>query len=125
MENFENGQIEEIVEENLDAEESAEKNADEISELYARIDELESSLTAEKIKVAMLLSGVIGEKLDEAAALAEGLLKTGKSADEAVSEIISAYPHLKAVKRDIPRFASAGTGSSDGFSAIRRIFSGK
>lgn len=103
----------------------AESEEDKIAELSGEVVELRDSLTAEKIKVALLIAGVTAEKLDEASAMVRGLYGSGKSIEDAVTEIIGAYPHLRAVKREIPQFAAASSGGNDGFSAIRRIFSGK
>lgn len=93
--------------------------------LTAKMSELEDSLVTEKIKVALLIGGVMAEKLDEACGLSRGLLGAGKSIEDAAAEICGAYPHFKAAKREIPQFAAASSGASDGFSAIRKIFSGK
>lgn len=120
MENSENELIDEFPADNIIV--YPEENSDRISE---ETDELRDSLTAEKIKVALLIAGVTAEKLDEASVLVRGLYGLGKSIEDAVTEIIDAYPHLKAVKREIPQFAAASSGGNDGFSAIRRIFSGK
>ncbi|MDE7399442.1 MAG: hypothetical protein K2N06_07945 [Oscillospiraceae bacterium] len=97
-------------------------NKDKVAEDIIR---LKDSLTAEKIKVALLIAGVTAEKLDEASAMVRGLYDSGKSIEDTVEDVVGAYPHLRAVKREIPQFAAASFGGNDGFSAIRRIFSGK
>lgn len=104
---------------------SSDEDPDNAETLAEDIAGLKDSLAAEKIKVALLIAGVTAEKLDEAFALAHGLCGSGKPTEDAVEEVIGAYPHLRAVKREIPQFAAASSGGSDGFSAIRRIFSGK
>lgn len=101
---------------------SPDESPDKVAEEIIR---LKDSLTAEKIKVALLIAGITAEKLDEASALVRGLYDSGKSIEDAVEEVVGAYPHLRAVKREIPQFAAASSGGNDGFSAIRRIFSGK
>lgn len=97
----------------------------EISELYAQVEMLKSELTTAKVQTALLLLGITKEKLEDGTSLAVGLCSTGKEPEEAAAEIISAYPHLKAVQRKIPQFSASGSGSDDGFSAIRKIFSGR
>lgn len=101
---------------------SSDESPDKVAEEIIR---LKDSLTAEKIKVALLIAGVTAEKLYEASALVRGLYDSGKPIEDAVEEVVGAYPHLRAVKREIPQFAAASSGGNDGFSAIRRIFSGK
>lgn len=101
---------------------SPDESPDKVAEEIIR---LKDSLTAEKIKVALLIAGVTAEKLYEASALVRGLYDSGKPIEDAVEEVVGAYPHLRAVKREIPQFAAASSGGNDGFSAIRRIFSGK
>lgn len=110
---------------------SAESGAqDEIKALAARveeqcgqIEELNIKLFDAKTRLALLLAGIAKEKLDESAALAAAICKSGKTSDEAAAEIASAYPHLRAVKRDIPQFSVSALGEDDGFSAVRGIFS--
>ncbi len=97
----------------------------EISELYAQLEMMKSELTTAKVRTALLLLGVAKEKLEDGTSLAVGLCSTGKTPEEAAAEIVSAYPHLKAVQRKIPQFSAASSGSDDGFSAIRKIFSGR
>ncbi len=97
----------------------------EISELYAQLEMMKSELTTAKVQTALLLLGITKEKLEDGTSLAVGLCNAGKTPEEAAAEIISAYPHLKAVQRKIPQFSAASSGSDDGFSAIRKIFSGR
>lgn len=94
----------------------------ELSEQSALIEELNIKLFDTKMRLALLLSGIAKEKLDESAALAAGLCKSGKTPEEAAVEITAAYPHLRAVQREMPRFAASGAGADDGFSAIRGVF---
>lgn len=93
-----------------------------IEEQSGQIEELNLKLFDAKTRLALLISGIAKEKLDESAALAAGICKTGKTPEEAAEEIVCNYPHLKAVQREMPKFAASGTGESDGFSAIRSIF---
>lgn len=123
MENSENEFIDEFPADNTIVYPA--ENSDKLAEISEEADELRNSLTAEKIKVALLIAGVTAEKLDEASAMVRGLYGSGKPIEDAVTEVIDAYPHLRAVKREIPQFAVASSGRNDGFSAIRRIFSGK
>lgn len=132
MENNDNERIEEFPADNdvvypveQDSPDENPDNAEKLAELTEEIIGLKDSLAAEKIKVALLIAGVTAEKLDEASAIVHGLYGSGKPIEDAVEEVIGAYPHLRAVKREIPQFAAASSGGSDGFSAIRRIFSGK
>lgn len=97
----------------------------ELGECSERILTLNLTLSEAETKLALLMSGAAKEKLPEALVLASVLCKSGKSPEEAAMEIIAAYPHLKAVQRDIPRFSAGGLGENDGFSAVRRIFSAR
>ena len=107
------------------AEDRDEKDNAEKQELLDRINELEAELLKEQVKVKLLIEGILPEKLEDGAAMAYGLCLAGKDTDTAASEIMEAYPHLKAVRRDIPQFSSESAGSGDGFSAIRKIFSAR
>lgn len=128
-------QISEVVPENAPeiAENAAlsEKNAEidalkrELGECSERILNLNLTLSEAETKLALLMSGTAKEKLSEALVLTSILCKSGKTPEEAAAEIIAAYPHLKAVQRDIPHFSAGGSGESDGFSAVRRIFSAR
>ncbi len=91
----------------------------------AEIEALKKELAAAQIRTELLLAGVLREKLDEGAAIAEGLYAAGKTPIEAAIETAENYPHLKAVKQEIPQFAAGGSGALDGFAAIRRIFAGR
>lgn len=101
----------------------AEKEDTEKQELLDRIGELEAELLKEQVKVKLLICGILPEKLEDGAAMAYGLCLAGKDIDTAAAEIMEAYPHLKAVRRDLPQFSAESSGSGDGFSAIRKIFS--
>lgn len=105
--------------------ENREKQVDdaEKTELIGKLEALEAELLKERIKVKLLISGILTEKLEDAASMAYGLCLAGKTPDDAASEIIDAYPHFKAVRKKLPQFSSESAGSGDGFSAIRRIFS--
>ncbi|MCH5195776.1 MAG: hypothetical protein J1F28_03625 [Oscillospiraceae bacterium] len=96
--------------------------AAKVNEQSAQIEELNQQLSDAKTRLALLLAGIAQEKLDESAALAAGICRAGKSPEEAAREIADAYPHLKAVKNEMPKFAASGSGADDGFSAVRRIF---
>lgn len=121
----------EIIESEVSESEIIENNADENEMLLTKqlehqlgqIEELNVKLFDAKTRLALLLSGIAKEKLEESAALAAMICKSGKTPEEAAEEIVGAYPHLKAVQREIPQFAATGMGSNDGFSAIRGIFS--
>lgn len=97
----------------------------EKQELIKRIEELEAELLKEQIKVKLLVVGILPEKLEDGAAMAYGLCLAGKSPENAADEIAAAYPHLKAIRTELPQFSAESTGSKDGFSAIRRIFSAR
>ncbi|MDE6728275.1 MAG: hypothetical protein K2J80_10115 [Oscillospiraceae bacterium] len=97
----------------------------EKEELKAKLEVLEAELLKERIKVKLLVLGILPEKLEDGAAMAYGLCLAGKSPETAASEIIEAYPHLKAVRQELPQFSAESAGSKDGFSAIRRIFSAR
>ncbi len=117
--------------ENAENDVLSEKNAEidalkkELGECSERLLNLNLTLSEAETKLALLMSGAAKERLSEALALTSVLCKSGKTPEEAAMEIISAYPHLKAVQRDIPRFSAGGLGESDGFSAVRRIFSAR
>lgn len=129
MENNDKELIEEFPADNEvvypEEQDSPDENPDNAEKLAEEITGLKDSLAAEKIKVALLIAGVTAEKLDEALTMVRGLNASEDSIEDAVEEIIGAYPHLRAVKREIPQFAAATSGGNDGFSAIRRIFSSK
>lgn len=94
----------------------------QLEQQLGQIEDLNVRLFDAKTRLALLLSGIAKEKLDESAALAAGICKSGKTPEEAAAEIAGAYPHLRAVQREIPQFAASGAGANDGFSAIRSIF---
>lgn len=97
----------------------------ELDESAKRLLSISVTLSEAETKLALLLAGAAKEKLAEAVSLAAVLCKSGKTPDEAAAEIIAAYPHLKAVQREIPQFSAGSSGTNDGFSAVRRIFSAK
>lgn len=104
---------------------STEKTAVDEKAYQAEIEALKNELSAAQIRTELLLAGVLREKLDEGAALAEGLCAAGKTPIEAAMETAANYPHLKAVQQEIPQFAACGSGALDGFAAIRKIFAGR
>ena len=108
-----------------DMPEENEKDDTEKQELLDRIGELEAELLKEQVKVKLLICGILPEKLEDGSAMAYGLCLAGKDTDTAAAEIMEAYPHLKAVRRDLPQFSAESAGSGDGFSAIRKIFSAR
>ena len=97
----------------------------ELDKSAKRLLNISVTLSEAETKLAHLLAGAAKEKLAEAVSLAAVLCKSGKTPDEAAAEIIAAYPHLKAVQREIPQFSAGSSGTNDGFSAVRRIFSAK
>lgn len=97
----------------------------ELDESAKRLLSISVTLSEAETKLALLLAGVAKEKLAEAVSLTTILCKSGKTPEEAAAEIIAAYPHLKAVQREIPQFSAGSSGTNDGFSAVRRIFSAK
>lgn len=97
----------------------------ELDESAKRLLDIGVTLSETETKLALLLAGVAKEKLAEAVSLTTMLCKSGKTPEEAAAEIIAAYPHLKAVQREIPQFSAGSSGTNDGFSAVRRIFSAK
>lgn len=121
-EDLENGQAKPT--EDAEINEKAALEAEK-QELLEKLKSLEAELLREQIKVKLLILGILPEKLEDGAAMAYGLCLAGKEPDAAAAEIINAYPHLKAVKRELPQFSSESAGSGDGFSAIRKIFSAR
>lgn len=97
----------------------------ELDESSKRLLSISLTLSEAETKLALLLAGTAKEKLAEAVLLTSMLCKSGKTPEEAAAEIIAAYPHLKAVQREIPQFSAGSSGTNDGFSAVRRIFSAK
>lgn len=85
-------------------------------------EELSVRLFDAEVRLALLMAGIAKERLEESAAIAAGLCKSGKTPEEAAEEIVNAYPHLRAVRRDMPCFSASGVSENDGFSVIRGIF---
>lgn len=111
------------------AKQNAEQNVEQKSEQenanaadQKRIEELSEKLSDTEIRLHLLLAGVAKEKLSEGAELARGICKAGKTPEEAAREIAEAYPHLRSVRREVPKFSASGSGDGDGFAAIRSIF---
>ena len=115
----------ELPDNNAAEQSESEKDSAEKQELLDRISELEAELLKEQVKVKLLICGILPEKLEDGSAMAYGLCLAGKDTDTAAAEIMEAYPHLKAIRRDIPQFSAESAGSCDGFSAIRKIFSAR
>lgn len=84
--------------------------------------ELRAALLEANIRVALLIEGAAKEQLAEAASLAEGLCAAGAAPEQAAHEVMESYPHLRAVKREIPQLSAQSGGNADGFSMIRSIF---
>ena len=84
--------------------------------------ELRAALLEANIRVALLIEGAAKEQLAEAASLAEGLCAAGAAPEQAAHEVMESYPHLRAVRREIPQLSAQSGGSTDGFSMIRSIF---
>lgn len=110
--------------EGKDNPEPAPEDAEKLG-LVKRVEELEAALLKEQIKVLLLIAGVLPEKLEDGAAMAYGLCLAGRAPQNAAEEIAAAYPHLKAIRTELPQFSAESAGSKDGFSAIRRIFSAR
>ncbi len=87
--------------------------------------ELRAALLEANIRVALLIEGAAREQLSEAARLAEGLCAAGAAPEQAAHEVLAGYPHLRAVRREMPQFSAQSGGSTDGFSMIRSIFARK
>ena len=94
-----------------------------VQDAAEQLAELENALQEAKIKLALLVGGASREKLETAYVMANGLCATGKSPETAVEEILTAYPHIRAVQRELPTIGVQSSGCKDGFAAIRSIFS--
>lgn len=115
--------MENVTEQVLAEDEVIEAEApDENKRLAEEAEELSAALLEANIKLALLLMGTAKEKLEAASKLAEGLCAAGRSPEEAAQEVITGYPHFRAVQREIPQLAAQSGGSDDGFAAIRSIF---
>ncbi len=113
------------VEQNENAEQKSEQKTEQESADTAelkRIEELSEKLSDTETRLQLLLAGIAKEKLSEGAELARGICKAGKTPEEAAREIAEAYPHLRSVRREVPKFSASGSGDGDGFAAIRNIF---
>ena len=97
----------------------------ELDESAKRLLGISLTLSETQTKLALLMAGAAKEKLAEAVSLTSMLCKSGKTPEEAAAEIIAAYPHLKAVQREIPQLSAVSSGTSDGFSTVRRVFTAK
>lgn len=111
---------EEIVQETGEnAEPETDTQEEQLNELHAEITEL-------KIRLALLVGGAAPEKLDEGVKLAAGILAADEiTPEEAAAEVLSEYPHIRLVKRTVPRISAESGGRGDGFAAIRSIFARK
>lgn len=117
------------VEQNENAEQKSEQKTEQKTEQESadtaelkRIEELSEKLSDTETRLQLLLAGIAKEKLSEGAELARGICKAGKTPEEAAREIAEAYPHLRSVRREVPKFSASGSGDGDGFAAIRNIF---
>lgn len=113
------------VEQNENAEQKSEQKTEQESADTAelkRIEELSEKLSDTETRLQLLLAGIAKEKLSEGAELARVICKAGKTPEEAAREIAEAYPHLRSVRREVPKFSASGSGDGDGFAAIRNIF---
>ncbi len=119
-------EIKEEFSEQFKAVDGAEETNESVSNsAEERIAELTKQLENVTVRLELLLAGADKERLEEGARLAEGLCKAGKTPAEAAAEVVAEYPHLKAVRRELPQFSAQSGGSDDGFAAIRSIFAKK
>ncbi len=88
-----------------------------------QLEELRTSLTEAQVRAELLMCDVPKARLKEAAQIADRLCAAGMSPQQAAQAVVSEYPHLRTVKRELPKMAMSGSGRCDGFSEIRRIFS--
>ncbi len=98
----------------------------EVQECAAEVNELQelqAALNEAKTKLALLMNGAARTKLSESAKIALLLVESGAEPEEAAAAVLQEYPHLKRTDREVPSFSAATSGSGDGFSAIRSIFS--
>lgn len=105
-----------------EAERNEEAEADGGAETAA---ELAERLARVTVRLELLLAGADKERLEEGARLAEGFCRAGMTPAEAAALTVTEYPHLKAVRRELPHFSAQSGGSDDGFAAIRSIFAKK
>ncbi|GEM_PF-4448339 len=110
----------------IDAEPTQEQLADDACSGASAEDEelqqLQEALIEARIKLTLLMCGVAKSKLSEGEKLAAGFVAAGASPEEAAETAAQSYPHLKLTEREVPTFAAATSGKSDGFAAIRGIF---
>lgn len=90
----------------------------------AELTALRTELINAQLISELLLGGAAKEKLSEAVGFAEKFSEAGKSPAEAAAAVLTEYPHLKTVVRELPKMAVPSGGMTDGFAEIRRIFSG-
>lgn len=88
----------------------------------SEISALKAALLEANIRAELLLAGTAKENLSEAQRLAAGLCGSDEDVESAVSKILSEYPHLKAVRCEIPQLSAQTSGSADGFALIKSIF---
>ncbi|MBQ4165770.1 MAG: hypothetical protein IJD85_05545 [Oscillospiraceae bacterium] len=86
------------------------------------LQQLQEALIEARVKLALLMCGAAKSKLSEGEKLAAGFVAAGASPEEAAEAAVQSYPHLKLTEREVPTFAAATSGKSDGFAAIRGIF---
>ncbi|MDE7194654.1 MAG: hypothetical protein K2O14_11890 [Oscillospiraceae bacterium] len=121
-----NMEIEELNEVTETAEgENVGDGAESAPDAEKRIAELTAQLAEVTIRLELLMAGADKERLEEGSRLAAGLCGAGKAPADAAAEIVAEYPHLRAVRREIPQLSAQGGGRDDGFAAIRSIFAKK
>ena len=106
--------------------ETEQEAVSDAAEQAARLEQLLGEITGLKLKLALLLGGAAPEKLDEGVKLSEGILAAqGNDPEQAAAEVLREYPHIKLVKRELPKLSAESGGKGDGFAAIRSIFAKK
>lgn len=100
----------------------------EINEIGAaddnEIQALRNQLTELRLRLALLSCGAAADRLNEGVRLAAGFMAAeGTEPDIAAEKVLNEYPHIRLTPRTIPYFSAECTGKSDGFAAIRNIFS--
>lgn len=114
---------EEIVQQDIPAEDIAETAETENTAQEELLMQLRGEVGLLKIKLALLVGGAAAGKLDEGVKLAEGILAAdGITPEEAAAEVLAEYPHIKLERREVPRISAESGGKGDGFAAIRGIF---
>ncbi len=115
---------ENIIEEQVTEPEILTEKPEELSEKGDELTMLRAELVNAQLISELLLGGAAKEKLSEAVGFAEKFSEAGKTPAEAAAAVLTEYPHLKTVVRELPKMAVPSGGMTDGFAEIRRIFSG-